>query len=55
MIDMERRRLNEEHKSPAEVNANIKAFVEFYALYLMKGLTPGEMVTQHPEWKGLWL
>jgi pimeloyl-ACP methyl ester carboxylesterase len=54
MLDLERRRLMEEAKPPAEVNSSIKAFVEFYTLYLMKGLTPGQIVAQHPEWKGLW-
>jgi pimeloyl-ACP methyl ester carboxylesterase len=54
MLDLERRRLIEEGKSPAEVNSAVKAFVEFYALYLMKGMTPGEIIAQHPEWKSLW-
>ncbi|SRR6266496_935929 len=54
MLDMERRRLMEESKPPAEVNSSIKVFVEFYTLYLMKGMTPGQIIAQHPEWKGLW-
>lgn len=54
MLEMERRRLTEEDKPPAEVNAAIKAFAEFYALYLMKGMTPGQILTQHPEWKSVW-
>ena len=54
MLDLERRRLMEEGKPPAEVNTSIKAFVEFYTLYLMKGITPGQIMAQHPEWKGLW-
>jgi pimeloyl-ACP methyl ester carboxylesterase len=54
MLEMERRRLMEEGKPPAEVNAAVKAFVEFYALYLIKGMTPGQIITQHPEWKSLW-
>lgn len=54
MIDLERRRLMEEGKSPAEVNATVKSFVEFYTLYLMKGMTPGQVIAQHPEWKGIW-
>lgn len=32
----------------------MKAFVEFYTFYLMKGMTPGQVIAQHPEWKGLW-
>ena len=54
MLDLERRRLMEERKPPAEVNASVKAFVEFYTLYLVKGMTPGEVIAQHPEWKALW-
>jgi pimeloyl-ACP methyl ester carboxylesterase len=54
MLDLERRRLMEEGKPPAEVNTSVKAFVEFYTLYLMKGMTPAEIIAQHPEWKGLW-
>ena len=54
MLDLERRRLIEEGKPPAEVNTAVKAFVEFYILYLMKGMTPGQIIAQHPEWKGLW-
>ncbi len=54
MLDLERRRLIEEGKPPAEVNTAVKTFVEFYILYLMKGMTPGQIIAQHPEWKGLW-
>jgi pimeloyl-ACP methyl ester carboxylesterase len=54
MLELERRRLIEEGKSPAEVNDALKAFVEFYTLYLTKGLTPGQVLGQHPEWKSLW-
>src|ERR1700724_1711707 len=54
MLDLERRRLMEEGKPPAEVNTAVKAFVEFYTLYLMKEMTPGQIIAQHPEWKSLW-
>jgi pimeloyl-ACP methyl ester carboxylesterase len=54
MLDLERRRLMEDGNPPAEVNTAVKAFVEFYTLYLMKGLTPGQVIAQHPEWKSLW-
>ena len=54
MLDIERRRMIEAGNSPAEVNSSIKSFVEFYALYLIKGLTPGQVIAQHPEWKNLW-
>jgi pimeloyl-ACP methyl ester carboxylesterase len=54
MLEMERRRLTEAGKSPGEVNAAVKVFVEFYDLYLVKGMTPGQIIAQHPEWKDLW-
>src|SRR5689334_2856780 len=54
MLDLERRRLLESQKPPAEVTDGVKAFAEFYNLYLIKGLTPGQVIAQHPEWKSLW-
>lgn len=54
MLELERRRLTSEGKPPAEVNASVKAYADFYNLYLMKGLTPGQVISQHPEWKTLW-
>ena len=54
MLDLERRRLMEAGKSPAEVNTWVKAFTDFYNLYLMKGMTPAQVIAQHPEWKDLW-
>jgi pimeloyl-ACP methyl ester carboxylesterase len=54
MIDLERRRLMEEGKAPAETNTSVKAFVDFYNLYLMQGMTPGQVIAKHPEWKALW-
>jgi pimeloyl-ACP methyl ester carboxylesterase len=53
MLELERRRLAAK-KSPAEVNNSVKAFAEFYDLYLVKGMTPGQAIAQHPEWKSLW-
>jgi pimeloyl-ACP methyl ester carboxylesterase len=54
MIELERRRLLEEGKAPTEVTAAVKLFVEFYRLYLIEGMTPGEVIAKHPEWKSLW-
>jgi pimeloyl-ACP methyl ester carboxylesterase len=54
MLELERRRLIEAKKSPAEVNTAVKAFAEFYDLYLVKGMTPGQVIAEHPEWKDLW-
>jgi uncharacterized protein len=54
MLELERRRLNQASKSPAEVTTAVKAFTEFYQLYLIHAMTPGEIVAQHPEWKAWW-
>jgi pimeloyl-ACP methyl ester carboxylesterase len=54
MFELERRRLTEEKKPPAEVNSDVKVFADFYNLYLMQGMTPGQVIAQHPEWKSLW-
>jgi pimeloyl-ACP methyl ester carboxylesterase len=55
MLEHERLRLSRNQKlSPAEVNEAVKAFTDFYALYLVRRMTPGEIVRQHPEWKKLW-
>ena len=54
MMELERRRLIAKQKSPAEVNSDVKSFAEFYSLYLIKGMTPGEVIARHPEWKDLW-
>jgi pimeloyl-ACP methyl ester carboxylesterase len=54
MLELERRRLTEAKKAPAEVNSSVKALAEFYELYLVKAMTPGQVIAQHPEWKSLW-
>ena len=54
MLELERRRLTEAKRSPAEINSSVKAFAEFYDLYLVKGMSPGQVIAQHPEWKSLW-
>ena len=54
MLELERRRLTAEGKPSDEVNASVKVFADFYNLYLIKGMTPGQVLSQHPEWKALW-
>jgi pimeloyl-ACP methyl ester carboxylesterase len=54
MLELERRRLVAGGKSPGEVTAAVKVFTDFYNLYLIKGKTPGQVISQHPEWKALW-
>jgi hypothetical protein len=54
MLEMERVRLTKAGKFPGAVNSAMKAFAEFYDLYLIRGTTPGEIIAEHPEWKPLW-
>jgi pimeloyl-ACP methyl ester carboxylesterase len=54
MIEHERRRLTAAGKSASETNDGVKAFAQFYDLYLNQGMTPGQAIAQHPEWKHLW-
>jgi pimeloyl-ACP methyl ester carboxylesterase len=54
MLELERRRLTAAGKSPSDVNDAAKAFAQFYNFYLIQGMTPGEVLAQHPEWKSLW-
>jgi pimeloyl-ACP methyl ester carboxylesterase len=54
MLEMERLRLTNAGKSPAEVNDAMKGFSQFYDLYLIQGQTPGEAIRQHPKWKDYW-
>jgi pimeloyl-ACP methyl ester carboxylesterase len=54
MLELERRRLISPAHSPAEVNRSVKAFTEFYDLYLVQRMTPGEILRKHSEWKDVW-
>jgi pimeloyl-ACP methyl ester carboxylesterase len=54
MLELERLRLTDAGKSAAEVNDAVKVFTQFYDLYLNQGLTPGEIIRQHPDWKDYW-
>jgi pimeloyl-ACP methyl ester carboxylesterase len=54
MIENERRRLTAAKRAPAEVNEGVKAFIEFYDLYLNQKMTPAQVIEAHPQWKSLW-
>jgi alpha-beta hydrolase superfamily lysophospholipase len=55
MLENERVRLSNDKKlSAAEISDAMRAFTDFYSLYLMHRMSPGEIIAQHPEWKGLW-
>lgn len=54
MLELERGRLSRAGEAPADVNLGVRALTEFYNLYLIRGMTPGDVVAQHPEWKSFW-
>jgi pimeloyl-ACP methyl ester carboxylesterase len=54
MLELERRRLTAAGKSPAEVNDSVRVFTQFYNSYLIEGMTPGQVIAQHPAWQSLW-
>lgn len=54
MLDIERRRLTLSGSKPAEVNAAMRGFAQFYTEYLIGRRTPGEVLAAHPELKPLW-
>ncbi|HEY8716562.1 MAG TPA: alpha/beta hydrolase, partial [Candidatus Acidoferrum sp.] len=54
MLEHERRRLTVPKNSAAEVNRQTKIFTDFYDLYLLHKMTPGEIIRQHPGWKSAW-
>jgi len=55
MLELERGRLSRNSQlTSAQINDAVKAFTDFYSLYLMHGQTPGQVLAAHPEWKTLW-
>jgi len=54
MLEIERVRLTDAGKPAAEINDALKVFAQFYDLYLIHGMTPGAILSAHPEWKSLW-
>ena len=54
MLAIERGRLGVSGADPAKINSDLKAFTEFYRLYLIEKQTPKQILTAHPEWKSIW-
>jgi len=55
MLELERVRLSDEgNKSPSEINLALKQFTDFYSLFLIRKVAPGEIIKAHPEWANLW-
>lgn len=55
MLELERVRLSREKAMTArDTNSALKKFTDFYSLYLIHKMTPGEILKQHADWAGLW-
>ena len=54
MLEIERRRLGFEGRTPAQVTAAMRGYADFYARYLNDGLTPAQVIAQRPDLKPLW-
>jgi pimeloyl-ACP methyl ester carboxylesterase len=54
MLAIERSRLALSGSTPAQVNDAMKKFTEFYQMYLIQKMTPGQVLAKKPEWKTLW-
>ncbi len=39
---------------PGKINADLKALVDFYRLYLIEKQTPKQILTAHPQWRSIW-
>jgi pimeloyl-ACP methyl ester carboxylesterase len=54
MLEYERRRLSLMGTSAGDVNAALARYEVFYELYLIEGMTPGEVLRRHPEMRRDW-
>src|SRR6266536_303139 len=54
MLDIERRRLTLMGRPPAEVNAAMRGFAQFYTDYLLEHRTPAELLARRTALRPLW-
>jgi pimeloyl-ACP methyl ester carboxylesterase len=54
MLAIERGRLALSGSKPAQVNEAMKVFTQFYQMYLIDEMTPGQILAKKPEWRPLW-
>lgn len=54
MLDIERRILELNGRSPSEVNAGMRGIARFYTEYLLSTHTPAQVLASHPELRPLW-
>jgi pimeloyl-ACP methyl ester carboxylesterase len=54
MLEHERKRLELSGKSPAEIDESMRAFIDFYSLYLNQGMAPAEAIRSKPALARFW-
>jgi pimeloyl-ACP methyl ester carboxylesterase len=54
MLEHERRRLMRTTASGTAIDAGVKAFSEFYSLFLIQKQTPGAILAARSQWRSLW-
>jgi pimeloyl-ACP methyl ester carboxylesterase len=54
MLEIERTRLGLAGRAPGEMDAQMRAYSELYAGFLIDGLTPGEVIARKPHLAPLW-
>ena len=54
MLSIERQSRIANGVEPAKINSDLKAIIDFYRLYLIEKQLPKQILTAHPEWKGIW-
>jgi pimeloyl-ACP methyl ester carboxylesterase len=54
MLEHERKRLELSGKSPAEIDKAMRAFIDFYSLYLNNRMAPSEVIRSKPSLAAFW-
>jgi pimeloyl-ACP methyl ester carboxylesterase len=54
MLELERRRMRLTGVPEPEISTRMKQFATFYDLYLNGKKTPGQIISDHPEFKSIW-
>jgi len=54
MLSIERASRVASGAEPAKIDSDLKAFAQFYQLYLIGKQTPKQILAAHPEWKSIW-
>ena len=54
MLEIERRRLGFDGRTPAQVTTAMRGYADFYPRYLNGGRTPAQVIAERPDLKPLW-